>query len=107
MSAVAKATTVKEVLVAARWMIDNVGWCQKNYRIVNDNHVPVSFCALGAIEEVVVNSPDLIFGAKSLLREQLGVKDANPYSYVPSWNDQAGRTKEEVLELYDLAITKI
>jgi|SRR5271170_7865093 len=103
-----QATTVKEVLEAARWIIANKGWCQGYYG--KDKHGmalgsinlathAVSFCSLGAIE-VVTKSNILQYRAEVLLRETIGD------SSIGSWNDKSGQTKEQVLKAFDLAIEK-
>lgn len=110
-----KAKTVKEVLVAARWIIENVGWCQWHFAKSGDKEVWMGrrttiekaaqeagvskvdcFCALGAINAVEADY--------DLKRSAAVVIDNHTGGSVSTWNDTDGRTKEEVLDLFDRAI---
>jgi hypothetical protein len=110
-----QATTVKEVLTAARWMIENVGWCQGSYYISKDevgcfnpsfemgNASNVScMCASGAVY--------LVEATKELQNQSLdflwGTIGVGTEVSVPDWNDQPKRTKEQVLAAFDRAIEK-
>jgi hypothetical protein len=106
-----KATTVKETLIAARWILDNVGWCQGTlYKDKYGNHlsfantITVSACAIGAVFAVDIddtnNSHDK---ALDLLLEMQLDDSVN----LAMWNDKKGRTKQEVLKLFDRAIEKV
>jgi hypothetical protein len=107
-----KATTVKEVLIATRWIIDNVGWCQyRSFQLEGGNSLDaywmsieevlergVAACCLGgSIRLVEVADNALIDEARICIEEALN-------GYVASWNDQPGRTKQEVLDLLDRVI---
>lgn len=110
-----KAKSVKEVLIAARWIIDNVGWCQLSYfqtkngdrlswSVIRDlltNSDIRAVCAIGAIQLVDTDTDVelLQFDAENLLNEMVGC-------HVVFWNDDASRTKQEVLDLYDRAIER-
>jgi hypothetical protein len=97
-----KAKTTKQVLIAAKWILNNIGWRQgsfEKYDAVSSS--PVAFCLVGAIQ--VVNADGVVRGStKRLLTSMLG----NGLYHLPSWNDTAYRTKEEVLALLDKAIAK-
>jgi hypothetical protein len=104
---VSQANTVKEVLIAARWMIENVGWCKGIYTqypaditLGAPNPRPCAFCATGAIYHVEAEA-GLRSAAESFLERSLGV-----YS-VPTWNDYPETTKEQVLQAFDLAIGSV
>lgn len=96
-----QATTVKEVLKAARWIIDNVGWCQGYYRKnaqgqdVYDDSQAACFCSVGALLAVETSNQNLTTIAENLLNKD-----------VVTWNDTPGRTKEEILKGFDLAIQR-
>lgn len=104
-----RARTPREVLIAARWIIANVGWTQgANATDVHGRGVPIDsklaarFCSLGAIDvtevEYSIVSKEK---TKDLLRQFL-----LPYSDIVSFNDTPGRTKAEVLAVFDLAIAR-
>lgn len=102
-----KAKTVKETLVAARWILENVGWCQGYYfkdaegRDASTLHPEDIHCActLGALSLVEKEDPGLYMGALRILEPLVGKG-----TMIARWNDQEGRTKEEVLDLFDRAI---
>jgi hypothetical protein len=108
---VSQAKSVKQVLQAARWIIQNVGWCQNTFfKNKKGNHIyDISSalktgnvgcaCASGAIKLVQTNES---------LREdaRLSLHKVVDYPSVPIWNDTPGRTKEEVLEAFDKAIAR-
>lgn len=103
-----KATTVKEVLVATRWIIQHYGWCQGHSYI--DNHgeptdeseaITDSFggaCLSGAMQ--LVECDVIVRHYASMRVQNTGM------SYIPTWNDMPGRTKEEVLSLLDRLIAE-
>lgn len=98
-----QAKTVKEFLVAAQWILENKGWCQGYYRKnAAGQHVYVdadaaSFCSIGALWAVEAASPHLLREAETLL-SKIVKKD------VIMWNDTPGRTKEEILNVFEQAI---
>jgi hypothetical protein len=101
------ATTTKEVLIAARWILANVGWCQgawfRNKRgtpTIPSNQVG-SACILGALQ-LVEADPFARIGAKELLLKFV----PNEACTLSGFNDTVGRTKKEVLTLFDRAIKK-
>src|SRR5579864_3532675 len=95
-----KAKSVKEVLIAARWIIDNIGWCQKSYYQtksgerrfdIEHSYGDVgSVCSVGAIGFVETDNK-LRDKACDFLEGVLGNLDG-----IPTWNDKPERTKEEV-----------
>lgn len=104
-----KAKTAKEVLIAARWIIENVGWCQNAYyKDANGEtgwnfiNPPVSVscaCASGAIYFVEADS-ELHVAALNIL-----FKNIPPIgTTISGWNDQPGRTKKQVLAAFNKAI---
>jgi hypothetical protein len=106
-----KATTVKEVLLATRWIIDNVEWCQKVSYITNDglptDDVSVALdhgvqaCCLAGASNLVDTDWDIGWPARDLIRSACGTK------VISLWNDKPGRTKQEVLDLLDGIIAKL
>ncbi len=103
-----KAKTVKETLIAGRWILENLGWCQGYYYKDKDGHDASSLhpeeincaCALGALSMVEKEDQYLYTGAIKELEHLIGGTIAN-------WNDHPGRTKEEVLNLFDRAIESV
>lgn len=104
------ATSVKEVLVAARWIVENIGWCQraamidkkgKRLNVLSGlNKEADAFCMAGAVNVVNTgNDFSLVADSFKLLNKEA---DGN----FITWNDTLGRTKEEVLALFDRVIEK-
>ncbi len=58
-----------------------------------------SFCALGAVEHLS-NNDDVRRDATYLLEDQIH------YGSLVEWNDKRGRTKQQVIKLFDKAIEK-
>lgn len=87
--------SVVETLRAGRNIIDRLGWRQGPYNLGGGRR-----CAQDAL--IVVSAPDndKIDASDALLAQAiaLGVRS------VVTWNDAPGRTKEDVLALYDKAI---
>lgn len=104
-----RAETVKEVLVAARWILENAGWCQNacakrrdGFSVSANSTEAVSFCAIGATYAVECDY-SLAERARRRLLEQLPMNVCN----VTVLNDQRGQTKEGILAFYDAAIAKL
>lgn len=109
-----KAKTVKEVLIATRYII-NSGWCQGTYyQDENNNYVGIdidnkeaalpmikSCCLSGALHLVEVPKNNLAFGkAYNLVIKAVG-------DSIARWNDGPTRTKEQVLNLLDKLIASL
>lgn len=89
-----------EILVAARNNLDRRAWVP--YAAAGPRH----FCAMGTISYVVTgktnfdaDSSDEGLGAREALRHAAGSGS------IASWNDARGRTKQEVLDAFDRAIS--
>jgi hypothetical protein len=104
-----KAKTPKEVLIAARYILSHWGWCQmatardKQGRSLDfpKEHLENlgSVCAIGAASIVEAD-----FGT---IHTALQILDEVTSDYSPSiviYNDTHGRTKQEVLAVFDKAI---
>ncbi len=103
--------TIKEVLIAARWIIANFGWCQGSYAKSKDGtklwHLDDEalkqascFCLAGAIQAVDAD--------ETLEDEVLKFMDTLTGIDISAiqWNDIKTRTKKQVLALFDKAIAK-
>jgi hypothetical protein len=86
------ARTVREVLIAAKWILEHVGWCQ-GYFSVSSNGKCVGFCSTGAIHTVHAK-PSLI--AKTMLVMQ----------GITTFNDEPSTTLPMVLARFDEAIAR-
>lgn len=96
--------TETQVLQEARRLLVNKGWTQhayardsNGYSAIVSGREPVCFCLSGAINQVSDTSVDADVLAKNRIMSFI---DTN----IPSWNDKANRTKEEVIALLDRAI---
>lgn len=110
------ATSTKEVLVAARWILDNVGWCQGHSMVDAagnpldtyqgaDMKKAVALCSAGAVNVVNVGVKwNLISDAIYAL--SVAGSPQGQHTSIVQWNDAPGRTKKEVLDLFDSAIAK-
>ena len=107
-----KAKSVKEVLIAAKYLLKNVGWCQKYYAKKHDRGLWINlytdlkdqfsseeakeiigFCSVGAIRAVEATEIGLKTSAIAKLPGILA-----------DWNDDPSRTKKQVLAAFDQAI---
>ncbi len=90
-----------EVLEAARWMIDHVGWVQEHYHTFADEDGSMTaFCAEGAIMSVIATSGKHNVNALARLGKVV------PGGNVVRFNDNKKTTKEKVIDAFDRAIKK-
>ena len=109
-----KATTVKEVLVAAKWILQHYDWNQHSWFIdskdvrwgspmhftrKHDRLQLKSCCISGAVQLV-----DTDFSNLEMARLEL--QAAARTDNIVNWNDWNGRTKKQVIRLLDKAIAK-
>lgn len=85
-------------LRAGRERLVTHGWCQHQTRDGERR------CALGAVLTVTMDKR--CKKASITLERALREKLSRPFVSVASWNDEPGRTVEEVLALYDFAIER-
>ena len=108
-----KAKTVREALVATRWIIDQVGWCQGRLYQAKDGNViwykggiipgNLGACCLeGAMSLVEIDSEYVRFDAGKKIRA-IGTD----HTSIHIWNDALGRTKEQVLAMLDQVIVRL
>jgi hypothetical protein len=109
----------KEIIKLARELVAQ-GWTQKAWArdaagngVSTFNDKAVSFCAIGAIcaasERLYPESPPMMYQeARIALHNAVYdiTKDGGHYS-VMEYNDAKGRTREEMVALFDYALTKI
>ena len=104
---------VREILVEARELIDKRGWCQFQFakrdphsnggiqRIASFKVFGNAFCPLGAIMAAGGAGEGGVTLAKQALAVAAGLSGDG---HIPGWNDRPGRTKAEVLAVFDKAI---
>lgn len=97
--------TTKQILIKARALIKK-GWAQALFavNIYGASTSPRSkdaaaWCALGALRAAATRGSK-IFGARRALANRI----PGGYRGVADWNDEEGRTKRQVLALFDRAI---
>jgi len=90
-----KAKTVKQVLEAARWMLENVGWVKYQY-VAKVNGKYVGLCAFGALEMVEAENNHLV-QAQDRLREEMD-------GSIIRFNDRPDITKRMVINAFKRAI---
>lgn len=108
-----------DILTEAREYLITDGWVQKTFSDDDNKRV----CAIGAIRKAVVI--EQVDAEKMLLRaleviDPGAIQRSAPVPLLPNelvplsiwesiarWNDQPGRTKEEVIALYDQAINML
>ena len=109
-----KAKSPKQVLIAAKWMLENVGWCKGNYVSYKDSiGLEIeSLCILGAINRVEIDEDKVGIhsAAKSMIWELIKKQKQNSSLHMDSaigtWNDESKRTKKEVIQLLNKAIAQ-
>ena len=99
------AKTVKEVLTATKWILENIGWCQYIYIRYDRENRPESFCLLGAIKMVV--APDEIKKeAIQAIEDAIAYQTDNWHNRCSVFNDDLGTYKEDVVKVLKKAITQ-
>lgn len=102
-----KVHTVKEVLIAAKWILENIGWNQNDYYRSKsgkrfDNHIDMSdvasACSAGAIY-LVEADVSLQEDTVDYLLQTIG-------GSVSRFNDAPSTTKEDVLAVFQKAIER-
>lgn len=88
-----EAKSVKQALIAARWIIENVGWRQGSF-----GNERTGFCAVGALGSVECSGS--IYN--NAVDKLLSVLPKN--GTIPDWNDRPSRTKRQVVEAFTSAI---
>lgn len=96
-----QAKNVKQVLQAARWMIDNVGWCQYRFTAYDTQGKIAGFCLSGAFDRVQADSSTIEL-ARRFVRKSL----PKGFETLPGFNDNKKTTKKKVLNLLDRLIKK-
>jgi hypothetical protein len=111
-----KAKTVKEGLIATKWILENRGWCQTHYH-ADKNGVRVGdpitdpayggSCLFGALS--LVEYDEDAFGLATLTRMAVHNKvlDEPLAISIPDWNDDKTRTKSQVIALLDKLIKEV
>jgi hypothetical protein len=106
-----KATTVKEGLIAVKWILENVGWSQRAlFRDKQGEYMPYcelknlgSCCLWGAIllveTETIINHgmQDLV---SSVIRDETG------FGGIAYYNDKFSIKKQDVIDVVDEAIRR-
>src|SRR5258706_15167283 len=89
----------KEVLIVARKLLIEVGWC-KGWAVKFKADKPIAFCATGAIQYV---------SAPWRLKDKAddALRTAINWDYIPQWNDHKKRTKRQVLAAFNKAIKSL
>lgn len=116
-------TSALTILVAARQLLLEKDWGQ-GWDMQDDQGAPVleskkekacKFCMLGAINYVVPATGPGTEGwfvrrgqAKGILSDSLSeMASSGERIHMPQWNDARGRTKTQVIEVYDHAIARL
>lgn len=95
-----KAKTATEVLKAAKWIIENVGWCKKDFTKRNKDGKVVGVCATQAIYFVEIDND---FGVRENARERL---QNEMHSSIVEFNDRPTTRKRDVIRAFNKAIEK-
>lgn len=113
-----KATTVKEVLVAAKWLLNKYQWCRGSWykdSLKEGYYNPDKFltgtkqlscmCLDGAVKIVDADGYTKE-QARDLLNSLLKTDSIVVWNDIAVWNDAPKRTKKQVLALLNKAIDK-
>jgi hypothetical protein len=101
------------LLKGAREALVNKGWCQRaTARDCNGDvvyplaHTATAFCAIGAIHHAGGRGFDQYSKNAILSRRFLwkAIAERAPGKVIEDYNDEPGRTKEEVIAVFDAAI---
>jgi hypothetical protein len=100
-----KVSNIKEVLVAAKQLIERVGWTQSWFVKRNNQGKVIAYCAAGAINRATLEEDEGGISANRTLCAQ----SRNHFSKVVGtpiveFNDAPNTTKEQVLQAFDKAI---
>lgn len=95
------------------------GWCQEHYA-TNDQGMEVSmgsenakcFCLSGGIQHVLrdvnhVEANERFQACASALMDEMNGNEPPKYLCIIDWNDEKGRTKEQVIALLDTTIARL
>ena len=106
-----------EILQEAREILETRGWIQRDLYRSDSPNVPGGFCLRGALlkasgwQECTYEDPDgwqdfpeELYEPVDWVCDQLSDKFLGLFS-VPYWNDHVAKTKTDVLELLDKAIS--
>jgi hypothetical protein len=111
-----KAATVKEVLIAAHWILTHYDWCKgalwrdTNRNLIwrqediSNNKKLGACCLSGAVQ--LVETPEAYTGKGSLTWQTLDTISTAIRQVIPEWNDAPNRSKQEVLDLLDKLIAE-
>lgn len=91
--------TTKQILIEARALLTPATWIQ------GELDTGMQFCSIGAIERAA--GMDISY--PTVVALQLAIKPKTKQGFanaVGAWNDEPGRTLEEVHEAFDKAIEK-
>jgi hypothetical protein len=107
-----KAKTVKQALIAMRYILNRYGWCQGNYyvdkqgnSIISPYQGPLGGCCLsGARDLVECDDYDTWCQIRYQINSRIWNVIGIMYATIPAWNDHPNRTKQEVLDLLDKLI---
>jgi hypothetical protein len=106
-----KATTLKQVLIAAKWIIEHYGWTQGTFYRGKDG-VPVDdpincpltgVCLVGAVRAV---DKDFTKNGHAITTSTTNMISKELNGNIPRWNDAPGRTKGDVIALLDKLIQR-
>jgi len=98
----APATTAREVLIATKWILENFGWTKAHFSRKNHHGELVSFCLVGAVEQVF--TPENV-KEKALNLIQSSIYDEGIYNSIIIYNDISSTTKEDIIRVLDRAIS--
>jgi hypothetical protein len=106
-----KATTVKEALIAAHWILTHYDWCQGvlwkdplGSMITMKGDIDFGNTKLGAC--CLAGAVQLVETDYDPLEIVNVISEAIDGELVPAWNDAPKRTKQEVLDLLDKLIAE-
>lgn len=116
-----KAKTVKEALIAVKWMLENIGWCQQRFyqdskgrslgldNVHNFNSFlsamkVCSMCLEGAIELVEVDDECVRGGMYDALDAALAPRYGEDEVSLIKFNDDVSTKKKDVIRLLNTAI---
>lgn len=95
-----------QVLTEAKNLLIDVGWVQNTFESYDGDLNVNAYCATGAIyktskDKLTVEAIDTL---EHILNPWYGIFILRPKVSLIGWNDKKGRTKKQVIELFDKGI---
>jgi hypothetical protein len=103
-----RAKNSTQVLQAALWLLDNIGWV-KDQSVASDADGKITgFCAMGAVDQVIADRrhKNRASARLSALAPTVTIEGERQQKNVVAFNDHPKTTRKQVANLFKRAIKK-